>query len=217
MLTHIHPSLHMVYMSGLVPKLRASVIPAQCPGQSKNRQVPRAPLPASGVTCSARSSQHLVRGRYPSFIAHTDSCARPKPSHRLRSPYTAGLCRLLSAPAGRWPFPTLSPQSVYRCLDPYPAVPLRCSCPFLPEEHRPHHQVKRFGTRNIPAMQLQQGHVFRGCSHSLMFRLPYSLGPQVAPTAGLTVPGQPGRLHHAMNMGLPPTNRGIATCPNRTN
>ena len=32
-------------------------------------------------------------------------------------------------------------------------------------------------------MQLQQGDLFRGCSHSLMFRLPRSLDLQVAPTA----------------------------------
>jgi len=32
-------------------------------------------------------------------------------------------------------------------------------------------------------MQLQQGSAFRGCSHSIMFRLPRSLDPQVAPTA----------------------------------
>jgi len=31
-------------------------------------------------------------------------------------------------------------------------------------------------------MQLQQGGLFRGCSHSLMFGLPYLLGPLVAPT-----------------------------------
>ncbi len=39
------------------------------------------------------------------------------------------LRRLLSAPAGRWPFPTLSPQSLHGCLDPYPAASLRCSFP----------------------------------------------------------------------------------------
>ena len=38
-------------------------------------------------------------------------------------------------------------------------------------------------TENTPAMQLQQGMNSRGCSHSLMFRLPRSLAPQVAPTA----------------------------------
>ena len=38
-------------------------------------------------------------------------------------------------------------------------------------------------TKILPAMQLQQGSAFRGCSHSIMFRLPRSLDPQVAPTA----------------------------------
>jgi hypothetical protein len=37
--------------------------------------------------------------------------------------------------------------------------------------------------KKIPVMQLQQGGLFRGCSHSLMFRLLCSLGPPVAPTA----------------------------------
>src|SRR4029453_5165014 len=61
------------------------------------------------------------------------------------------------------------------------------------------------------------GHRFRGCSHSLMFRLPYLLGLQVAPTATALSQaiGQPGRLHHAKNVWLPYTNCGIATYPNR--
>src|SRR5215467_3658226 len=63
------------------------------------------------------------------------------------------------------------------------------------------------------------GHLFRGCSHSLMFRLPYLLGLQVAPTSiapvALQAIGQPGRLHHAMDVWLPSTNCGIATYPNR--
>ncbi len=37
--------------------------------------------------------------------------------------------------------------------------------------------------QTLPAMQLQQGKVFRSCSHSFMFRHPHSLDPQVAPTA----------------------------------
>ena len=36
--------------------------------------------------------------------------------------YTASPCRLPRAPAGGWWFPTLSPQSVRRCLDPYPVA-----------------------------------------------------------------------------------------------
>lgn len=100
------------------------------------------------------------------------------------STITTGLCRLSPVPAGRWPFPTLSLQSLRRCLDPYPAVSSQCTCPLLPERPRPHLKRDRFGTpKMLPAMQLQQGRASRGCSHSLMFRLPRSLDPQVAPTA----------------------------------
>src|SRR5271157_3411368 len=43
---------------------------------------------------------------------------------------------------------------------------------------------------SIPAMQLPQGAVFRGGSHSLRFRLLRSLGPHAAPTAALAEPGR---------------------------
>ena len=36
----------------------------------------------------------------------------------------------------------------------------------------------------IAAMQLLRRNLFRGCSHSIMFRLPYLLDPLVAPTTG---------------------------------
>ena len=47
-----------------------------------------------------------------------------------------------------------------------------------------------------------------------MFQLLYLLGLRIAPTAGL-YPGQLGLLHHAMNIGLPTMNCGIATYLNR--
>jgi len=65
-------------------------------------------------------------------------------------PNTTGLCRLSSVPAGRWPFPTLSLQSLRRCLDPYPAVSSRCSCSILPWRQRPHLRRHKFGTLNYP-------------------------------------------------------------------
>ena len=98
-------------------------------------------------------------------------------------PVTSGLCRLSSAPAGSWPFPALSPHSLYRCLDPYPAASLWCPRSFLPKELRPHLTVHRFGTLNDLRYATSTKEGFRGCSHSFMFKLPYSLDPQVAPTA----------------------------------
>ena len=45
--------------------------------------VPRAPLPARGVTPSRGDLAGHLGGRYPSVIAPTSPCARPKPSARL--------------------------------------------------------------------------------------------------------------------------------------
>jgi hypothetical protein len=45
--------------------------------------------------------------------------------------------------------------------------------------------VARDSTRQLSVvMQLQRRGIFRGCSHSIMFKLLYLLGPQVAPTTG---------------------------------
>jgi hypothetical protein len=52
------------------------------------------------------------------------------------------------------------------------------------------------------ASHFSDGHRLRGCSHSLMCRLPYWRGLQVAPTATALYQaiGQLGRVHHAQNV-----------------
>jgi len=63
----------------------------------------------SGVVSPILAQRAPRQRAYPSFIAHTDSSANPKPSPCLRvSPQSAGLCRLLSAPAESRTFLTLS-------------------------------------------------------------------------------------------------------------
>ena len=94
-------------------------------------------------------------------------------------------------------------------------VPPRCSCPFLPEEHRPYIRSETFGTPRYSCIAVSAGHVFRGCSHSITFRLPCLLGPQAAPTASPICDGRPGRLRHASLGWLPAPSCGIATCLNR--
>jgi hypothetical protein len=89
--------------------------------------------------------------RDPALIAPLGSCARPPPSRVLRPmAWYASLCRSPRAPAGRRPCPMLSPPSLWRGLDPYPAALLRCPYPFLPEAHRPHLTCKRFGALRLP-------------------------------------------------------------------
>jgi len=68
-------------------------------------------------------------------------------------------------------------------LDPYPGVPFWCSHPFLPRRQRPRILGNALGTPKYPCNAASTGNRFRGCSHSLMFRLPCSLGLPAAPTA----------------------------------
>jgi hypothetical protein len=131
-------------------------------------------------------------------------------------PLTTGLCRWSSVPAGRWPVPALSPPSLYRCLDPYPAVSLWCVCSFLPRGPRPPLTVHRFGThRRSPQCHFNGGRI----AGLQSFR--YGQAPILARPPGCTyrgsllAPEQPGPLPHALDMWLPIMNCDIATCPNR--
>ena len=158
--------------------------PVQSLGPVRNRQAPRVPSPASGVTSGGELSPAPGpalpdRQRYYELMRQSS----PLTTASVCKPCAAGLCRLQSAPAGMSTFPTLSLHSLLRRLDPYPAAFLGCTYPFLPQGHRPHVRNDTFGTlENLCKATLAEG-VFRGCSHSLMFRLPNSLGPPVAPTA----------------------------------
>jgi hypothetical protein len=139
MLTHIHPA-PLRFACGTRLGLRNPTLAGSMSGvgYGQARQVPRAPYAHRRCYLGWGDLSHHLRGRYPSFIALTGSCARPNPSRRLRSmPWSAGLCRLLSAPAGRWPFPTLSPQVSPQVPEPLPRRSPWCTCSFLPTGHRP--------------------------------------------------------------------------------
>jgi len=155
---------------------------ALCPGRSKTRHVPRAPLPDEdvipvGVTSPASRQRELPL--FPRSYEPPD----PIPPAVFGLPYTTGPCRLLPVPAGKWSFPTLSLQSLHRSLDPYPGMPLRCICPFLPRELQPRLRCTKLGT-SIPRRQATSTTTyFRSGSHFVMFRPLCLLAPQVAPTA----------------------------------
>ncbi len=171
----------------------------------------QSPFARLGCYLRRRGVSHLVSRHYPAFIARTGSCARPNPSRRLRSmPWTADLRRLSTVPAGRWPFPTLSLQSLRRCLYPCPAASFRCTCSFLPGRRRPHVRRETFGTPNFPCNATSTGNVFRGCRNSLMFRLLRSLDPPVAPTAEALSP-QGGRAVYTTHRSVGYLPRDVAS------
>jgi hypothetical protein len=81
----IHPLAYRLYPQldtqlNFAPIVRRSVRTVFLVGV---RHLPRAPLPVQGVTPYGVVSKHNIREHYLSFIAHTGSCARPKPSHCL--------------------------------------------------------------------------------------------------------------------------------------
>src|SRR6516225_3295360 len=128
-------------------------------------------------------------------------------------PRARGLCRLSPVPADGWPFPILSLHSLRRRLDPYPAVPSGCVCPFLPHRHRPRVTGNTLGEPELSlTCNFSREQFFSGLQSFATFRLLRSLGPRIAPTAPPRGSEQLGRLHHALPGQLPVSSCGIATC-----
>ena len=177
-------------------RMLAETRPAECPGPLRTRRA----LPVAPRRPATRRWALPHPHRYYRPMRQTKTLP-PSSVH----PYRASLCRLSLRPAGRWPFPTLSPQSMHGCLDPYPAVSLQCECPFLPEGLRPHPNCHEFGTPNNRRNATSTTNSFRGCSHSFMFRLPCLLDPPVAPTTAALWPPGGRAVYTTQNPGGYPT------------
>ncbi len=170
---------------------------------SSARYVPRAPSPEAGATrlrvMSRITSEgttppsSLLRAHAPHHVPLTDLGLHPIPRvlAGCGEPLLegGGSRRYLRHPCiGAWSrTPPRSPGAHARCF---------------PVDIGLTSRLTRSARETLPAKQRQQGQIYRGCRHSVMFRLPCLLGPQVAPTAVDTT-GQPGRLRHAMDLRLP--------------
>jgi len=184
-------------------------------GQSGTTEYPE-PLCPSMDVIQARDDfkSHLGR-RYSPVTAHTGSCARPSPSHRLvflvRRVFAGCHQSLLG----------VGPSRHYLCnpcvgaWTHTPPCPPGASAHFFPESNGLTPRETRSAHETIPAMRFPQGAVFRGCSHSLMFRLLHSLGLQVAPTAKHTARGGQAVYTTHRPEGLPLPGCGITTRPSR--
>ena len=124
-------------------------------------------LPAHGAT-SRVASEDITP---PSSLIRAHASDQVPPGASV-VPRTPGPCRLSPVPAGGWPFPTLSLQSLRRRLDPYPAASLECTCPFLPREHRPHATEDAFGTRSCPCNPTSTGSRISGLQSFVYLQAP---------------------------------------------
>jgi hypothetical protein len=165
--------------------------------------------PFASLGCyPAEGSVHRYRDRrYPALHATTDSCARPPPSHVLRTmAWYESLCRLPRAPCWAEALPDVISSISVEVLGP---VPRRASPVRLPVSSRrtsasPYMQeVRRAETPAMMATSMTNQ--FRGYSHSVMFRLPHLLDPQVAPTAeALSLLGSRAVYTTQRTCGYPP-------------
>ena len=131
-------------------------------------------------------------------------------------PISTGLCRSSPVPAESWSFPTLSLQSLYRCLVPYPAAPLWCVCSLLPKGQRPHLREHRFGALNDRRNATSTTGTFSRLQTFHYVQAPIlARPPDCTHRYGSNSIGRPGRLHHAWLGWLPAPRCGIATCPTR--
>jgi hypothetical protein len=145
----------------------------------------REPLRLLGVLPRRGACAHDLGPHSPALVATTDACARPPPSPVLRTvAWSGSLCRLPCVPCWVEALPDVISSICVEVLGP---VPRRASAVPLPVSSRrtsasPYMQeVRRAET---PAMlATAMANQFRGCSPSVMFRLPHLRDPQVAPTA----------------------------------
>jgi len=143
----------------------------------------QSPFALSGCYPSRSGVYRHLERHYPLIIAHTGSCARPKPSRCLRFPYTASLCRLSPAPAGRWSFPTLFPRVFPQVPGPLPRWDPMVHMPVSSHRTSAFPRLQEGRLPHLPAQRLQYGTVNEAavislCSGPQVCSPPRSLPPQ---------------------------------------
>ena len=156
---------------------------------------PSAQSPFARIGCYLlrRGVSRHISEHYPAFIAHTRSCANPKPSRRLRPwPVFAGCCQPL---VGVGPSRRCLWESFSACLDPYPGCSCGASARFFPQDNGLPDVMTRSALGDAHTIATSVWCSFRGCSYSIIFRPANLLAPHVAPTAMPLGTRQTGLLH----------------------
>ena len=110
----------------------------------------QSPFARAGVTSHVMMSRTRSAGiTPPASLLRAHAPVLPPPRASV-VPSTPGLCRLLSAPAGRRTFPTLSLRIFPCVLGPLPRRLVWCTYPFLPTRQRPSPRSDRVGAPQCP-------------------------------------------------------------------
>src|ERR1035437_9666468 len=179
----------------------------------------RAPLPDDGITASGRHAHCLLRGRYSSVIAPTDSFANPRwlfyPSALASSKKSL---QVATSPCCQWDLPdvisaNLSPDAWSPCTA---VLRSALACFFLRVIGLPQ-QRSGSASRYHPRNTTSRGSVCRSCRHFFMFKPPSFLASQIVPTAAHTATRQPRLLHPGTPCFVASARTGYASRPNTGN
>jgi hypothetical protein len=185
-----------------------------CPVTLETAKCPE-PLHALKVLPLTPCSHH-VSGHYPAFIATTGSCANPKPSPclgvTLIHKVFAGCCQsLLGLGLSR----RYLCESFSACLDPYPGCSCGALARFFPQDNGLPDIRTRSAHRVPHTMATSVRRLFRGYSHSIIFRPADLLATPVAPTAAPLGTGQPWLLRPRLSRFVTSPSSGYANRPFR--
>ena len=146
--------------------------------------MPRAPLPAPGITSHGMASRTMSEGLTPPSQLLRAHAPDHHPPPEFRAPHLypvvfAGCCQPL---LGGGPSRRYLRASFPACLDPYPGASPGAYTRYFPGDIGLHRLRTGSASHIIRTATSVRGR-FRGCSHSLMFRPAGVLATQVAPTA----------------------------------
>ena len=212
MLAHIHPTLFWfayepvsfrgAALPGSVSRSSHSLETTKCPEPLYPSQV----LPAQvGLLCP-------IRGRYPSFIALTGSCARPPSSPLLGFHLVwwvfAG-CRQSLLDGG--PSRLYLCKSFLGCLAPYPGVSSGASTRFFPDDFGLPHAMTRSAISQFPCSDFSMALYFAAAGIPLCSGLQVCLPPRsLRPIRPLPY-GRRGVYFRTSKSSFPPSSSDMLT------
>ena len=165
MLTHVHPS-RLWFACQFSSVIKGTDGPSSVSGSVPEPPSAQSPFARLGCYLWRRDVPRLVRRRYPPFLAHTDSCARPSSSRRFRFPLFGQSLQVAVSPCwkvgpsrrylhnlckGAW---TFTPPRSCRSIRLY-ASALGFGASIA--GHRPFPRVNGIGTRNDPCHATSTG------------------------------------------------------------
>jgi hypothetical protein len=151
MLTHMHPS-RIRFTCRTSSQIKGVGCPRSVSGPYPEPPSAQSPFACAGSYPPQRDVAHLVRGRYPSFVAHTDSCVRPKSSLPISFSLYGRSLQVAVSPCWKLALPDVISTVCVKALGPVPRhvpydpVRLDARAGGLDasiDGHRPHHQGQR--------------------------------------------------------------------------